>query len=725
MDNQNDSYLIRPAGRHILTIGSDLIQDEYAAIVELVKNAYDADSPDVIITFKIVEENKLVIIVEDHGHGMSRDIVINKWLVPSTDDKLKRSKSPKGRIMQGRKGVGRYAASILGTDLLMETVTENGKKTEVYLIWENFETADYLDQVEILVETHQTNEKQGTRLTMSGDSYYLDRWNEEEIKKLEFELKKLISPISQNMTQMNARSEFEIKLKFENFWEDEELNCIKEIKPFPIFDLYDYRISGNVNVDGIGHLNFHNQKAKNTVIESIEFNYNQPTHCGNLAFDIRVYDREKEAIDVLIQRGLKDEYGNYVGKLQARQLLNTSNGIGVYRNGFRIRPLGDPDFDWLKLNEARVQNPSRKIGSNQVIGIVQIESEGYSHLEEKSARDGLKENRAYKHLKEITEEIIKELENRRFIYRKKAGLSRVAIKVEEQLEKLFNYEDIKGSIQKTLKESNTNDETAQKILQIISNKEEKNNHIVEDIRRTFAIYQGQATLGKIMNVVLHEGRRPLNYFKNQIPNLEFWTKSFTENTNSKSLEKILQLAEGLGKNAKIFVNLFGRLDPLAAGKRGAKHQFNLCNAIETSSKVFEHELSDHEIDIQVRCPSGIELYGWEEDLYVIITNLLDNSIFWMINKPRDIKQISIEVIEDKNKFQYMDIKDTGPGIEKKLLENQLIFDPEFSTRNKGSGLGLSIAGEAASRNNLELIALESENGAYFRLQLKNGDENND
>jgi len=55
-------------------------------------------------------------------------------------------------------------------------------------------------------------------------------------------------------------------------------------------------------------------------------------------FDIRVYDREKEAIDALISRGLN------VGKREARQLLNDYNGIGIYRYGFRIRPLGDPEF---------------------------------------------------------------------------------------------------------------------------------------------------------------------------------------------------------------------------------------------------------------------------------------------------------------------------------------------------------------------------------------------
>jgi len=50
---KSKTFLIRPAGRHILTIGRDLIQDRYAAIVELVKNAYDADSPDVNIKFKV------------------------------------------------------------------------------------------------------------------------------------------------------------------------------------------------------------------------------------------------------------------------------------------------------------------------------------------------------------------------------------------------------------------------------------------------------------------------------------------------------------------------------------------------------------------------------------------------------------------------------------------------------------------------------------------------
>ena len=55
----------------------------------------------------------------------------------------------------------------------------------------------------------------------------------------------------------------------------------------------------------------------------------------------------------LFSRGLRDGSGRDLGKAEAKRLLDAYNGIGVYRNGFRIRPLGDPDFDWLELNKRR------------------------------------------------------------------------------------------------------------------------------------------------------------------------------------------------------------------------------------------------------------------------------------------------------------------------------------------------------------------------------------
>lgn len=90
-------------------------------------------------------------------------------MVPSTKDKLERKTSPNGRVMRGRKGVGRYAASVLGTDLLLETVSTDGEKTTVFIEWDSFENAEYLDDVEVLIESGSSNEPTGTRLTITGD----------------------------------------------------------------------------------------------------------------------------------------------------------------------------------------------------------------------------------------------------------------------------------------------------------------------------------------------------------------------------------------------------------------------------------------------------------------------------------------------------------------------------------------------------------------------------
>ena len=78
---KKELYSIRPAGRHIFTIGRDLIQDRYAAIVELVKNSYDADSLYVNVIFKASSDRQnYLITIEDNGHGMTRDTVIKSMV---------------------------------------------------------------------------------------------------------------------------------------------------------------------------------------------------------------------------------------------------------------------------------------------------------------------------------------------------------------------------------------------------------------------------------------------------------------------------------------------------------------------------------------------------------------------------------------------------------------------------------------------------------------------
>ena len=715
------TYKIKPAGRHLLTIGRDLIQDNYAAVVELVKNAYDADSPDVQLEFMMSPlHSGYSIVISDHGHGMSRDDVVNKWMVPSTEDKFERRKSPSGRTMQGSKGVGRYAASILGTELLLETVSVAGEKTTVHFAWKDFESAKYLDDVEIRLETTEVSEPSSTRLTINGDDEFLGEWDQKRFEKLQFELKKLKSPVD----TVFKNNEFRINLRISGFPGVEDIDEV--IEPYLLFDLYDYKIAGKIGPDGKGKITYSSQKARNLSDEYIDFdikkevpfNFGKSTRYGNFKIDVRAFDRDNDAIESLIGRGLKEESGNYVGKNQARQLLNTYNGVGVYRNGFRIRPLGDADFDWLKLNARRAQNPSLHLGNNQVIGYVQIESDYWYDLEEKSARDGLKENAAFNRLKEVTLAVIRQLERRRFEYRRKAGLSRPAIKVERELGRLFSFDALKRNIRRQLTEDGCNQPTIDRIIEIVGQVEKDKDRDAYEIRQALRVYQGQATLGKILNVIVHEGSQPLSYFRNQIPNLRYWRERFQETGDLGKLEKMLSIADGVEENMEIFVKLFGRLNPLAAGKRAAKKPLELKKTIENTLSVFENEMKSEDVSTEIRGTDSFKFSAWSQDIYVIFTNLIDNSLYWMSQKKGTKRQIKIELVTDGNSLSHIDYRDSGPGIEPCLIENVVIFEPEFSTKPDGTGLGLAIASEAAERNGLELKAFTSDEGAYFRLQPK-------
>lgn len=733
-------YKIRPAGRHIITIGRDLIKDKYAAIVELVKNAYDADSKSCIISLLPFEKEIIIndesvltkgikVIVSDTGHGMTFETVTEKWMVPSTDDKLVREISPKGRIMQGKKGIGRYSASMIGDDMVLQTIDKTGDLTTLYLIWKDFEEAKYLEDVDVLIENFKTTRSSGTEIIMVGDENHLNDWDEKQLKNLKSELKKLIPPIDKEVNKIDDDTEnFKITLQLGKFPFENYSNYKEDIEPYPLFELFDYRISGVVTNEGNANLKFENKRIKNSPPEILrEFKIllnqvkekNTQSYCGDVNVDFRVFDRDPSSIDGLIERGLKDPHtGDAVGKREARLILDTFNGIGVYRKGFRIRPLGDAGFDWLSLDNQRIQNPSVRIGSDQVIGFIHIESEKESGLEEKSARDGIRESPEYFGLIEIAQQVLKELENRRFAYRQSVGLGRSHRDVNDKINKLYSFKDLQEKINKELDSLGIEEEKREKINKIISEKEDKNNKIANELKQVIALYQGQATVGKIVNVVLHEGRKPLGYFKNQIPLISEWTNELKSNYSPDLLDKIINRLSVIGEQGNIFIKLFGKLDPLSAKRRDNKKDFTIRTVIENVSDVFLSELNSQNIKVNIDCDNDLTAFGWKEDFYIAFTNLVDNSIYWLQNIENKDKIINFKVFEEDD-ILIIEYRDNGPGIEKQFIESEIIFEPEWSNKTgSGSGLGLAISGEAIDRNDGVLKAIHSEEGAFFKIEIK-------
>ena len=138
------------------TLGSELISNDAVAVIELVKNSYDAEANRVLIKFVgPLLPGKGRIEIFDDGFGMTLDVVRGTWMEPATPSKRQNTSSgSKGRRVLGEKGIGRFATMRLASEL--ELVTRaRGSDQEIYGIfdWTQFEDDQkYLDEVLILTE---------------------------------------------------------------------------------------------------------------------------------------------------------------------------------------------------------------------------------------------------------------------------------------------------------------------------------------------------------------------------------------------------------------------------------------------------------------------------------------------------------------------------------------------------------------------------------------------
>ena len=735
------TYKIRPAARLIHTIGSDLIGDSYAALVELVKNSYDADATKVDIIFKYTEidnEQALIISIKDDGHGMDFDTVINKWLVPATNDKLKRKVSKNGsRTLQGRKGIGRFAASILGQEMTLSTVDANGEKSEAVIDWRIFKTDEFLENIELLIEKKETQEASGTDILIiakdekyeeivideNGDEKVIEKidtklsyWNRDTLNQLVSELRKLISPFNESI-----EDKFKINLSFKNSpFKDIDDNI--KIETYPIIKYYDYRVSGTISDKGKANLLFENNVNPEVVqTEKIEKNLEiseSSKFCGEVKIDFRVFDREPEAIENLINKGLINPVSKVLmGKREARNQLNEVYGVNIYKNSFRIRPYGNKGVDWLGLDKSRVQSFADRVSNNQIVGFVTIQSEEASGLEEKSARDGLKENEFYSGLVELSQKALSELEERRYGFRLKSKKSRgETSKIQDKINTLFSLTDVKSSIGKTLSEFKIDENAIDEIENILTKEEAKKAELKEEIEKTIAIYQGQATLGKIVNFILHEGRKPLQFFNSETKIMERYLKFYRAQPTEEDYERLVKSINGFKMNSKFISTLFKRISPLAKLKREKKSDFSVIRVINESLDVFKSSIEEANIKIDIVGDERVEIFGWSEDLYIALTNLIENSVYWLGISKTVEKKIVIEVIQNKDSV-IIDYKDTGPGLTDLEIESGAIFEPGYSKKIEGTGLGLAIAGEASDRLNGELSARKSDNGVNFQIEI--------
>ncbi|WP_291950038.1 sensor histidine kinase [Campylobacter sp.] len=721
---------IRPEARLIKTIGEDLIKNPYAAVVELIKNSYDADSEIVTISIELTNEyvydkkqEFLKFTIEDDGEGMSLETIKNTWMVPATSYKVNKQYSfKKKRVVQGKKGIGRYASAILGNFLRITTTDLNSMTSIIEIDWKQFDDGKFLDEINIPYECNRTNLKSGTKIEIysSVEVYYDEinqqyqdkiNWNKVQNDLLFKELRKLLVPTNK------SNETFEIRFSTNGLEKFKIKDQNEKIESFPLLDSYDYRIKGKISSSGKCLLFYENKNFENSN-EKIEFELPDDIKniCGNIEIDLRVFDLDSDVIQNFVNKQKDKE--EKLGKSEFKSLIKDLSGIGIYRNLFRIRPYGDHDFDWLGLNARRVNNPTMSISTNQVAGFVNIESENKSNLIEKSDREGLKENKNYDNLKKILLKVLSEVESRRYEFRKNTKRGRVvANNIKDTIRDVFSFDDVNNKISVILHKANIDTHIIEKVQFELKQEEIKKNNGLKNIEEVLAMYEAHAALGKLVLYVLHEGRKPMQIIGLKLNNLKKSLQNFIKTKNENIGQDIKKYNEDSLSQLEKLSNLFKRLDPLMITRLSRRKEVNLYQNALNNYKLFKEILKRENIDFEIQCKNKeLFIYGRDEDLYIIYSNLIENSLYWFQTTKQIQKKITISIYRDNNYF-YIDYKDNGMGVKKEHVN--LIFDPGFSTKPEGgTGIGLTIVGQAVSRNDGEIKYIRADEGVYFKICFK-------
>lgn len=708
---------LRPRARIIRTIGDQLISGPDAALIELVKNAYDADSP--YVKIKIIPKNPDnpggLLVVQDRGHGMSYDDVVERWFEPATNEKQVRRHSPGNRLMLGEKGIGRFAVSRLGGKTKLISFAEVSEceftRVIVRIKWKEFSSDRYLEDIDIPIKQLKLRGNRfntGVKLKISE---LRDVWTRKRIESLVRELRRLASP-DDGGEEFNIHLDLsEISVKNSGFdgvallkelntdvtAENVEIEDHTVIIPFKVQEHADYKLSGEFSPKGSFTGSFIICKGDN-VLQTIDVPAPpcepDELECGPLNVQINVYDRETDSISDLFKRmGLDFDR---IGIRAARKILNDNAGIAIFRNGFRIRPYGEPENDWLELERQRVQYPTKKLGSSQVSGRVEIANERISHLVERSSREGLEHNGALDRLKKLITGVLLHVEDRRLDFREKAGLSRKASGDVGQVKTLASLQAVSKAVNKLPAEHR------ELIKKAISRDSDALTASLEEIDAYQKLLQSRASLGLVVAQVIHEGRRILNPMSTAAKSL-FEHKGFLLEKSKQGdifRKQFPEYAAVLGEGTRDLSRLFKRLDPVSGRRRGKPSGFAIREIVLSSIALFKSQLTDNNINTEVEVHRSAMVFGYIEDYQSALMNIIENAIYWLASSAQKSHNISISHISMRGSERLL-VSNDGPEIDDGYIHR--LFQAGFSLKSNGTGLGLAIAREACRASKGDLL----------------------
>lgn len=700
-------------------LGIQNFTNKESAILELVKNSFDAQAEELNIYF---EKNK--IIITDDGIGMNAEDIKKYWMHigKSTKGYISYDRNNKERVLSGSKGIGRFALSRLGEYISIYSKKNNDNP----ILWETDWNTSLLE--EIFNESFERIDI-GTKIIIEN---LRDPWNEISINKL-----------TQYLSRTYKSNLMKIYIHYNN----------------KIFTVENYFSEAILGVNYLAKISlFYNSKNRNLLcqIESDEFKEEAQNYCKNLSItnfkkEINMFDELKNNKDLNIDINSLDSQLNVLGNFSAefyfilkpkkkdndRFLYKDrdsshfyDSGVILYRNSFSLSSY-DGSKDWIGFSKRARKSPataihptgSWRVRDNNMAGKVEIDKEENGMLKDLSNRQGIEENEYYNIFllilskglaifEKYRQSLIREINKKNDIDENfEDDVINKILKEPEEIKKMNSSEII--SLAESIKKIKNN--TEQLKIKIID--------IEEKYTYDFRILNTLSTSGLKATSIAHDLENDNNFIVTNSDNLikalkscEVWEIVNDPENNkfeNRSVPKLIEKNKEINKKLSQFMSCI-----LEDSKKSKfiKKEIRVFNFLEKLKNNWERDYS--RIKIELELEEDIILYTGEDLLKVIFDNLILNSF----QQNKDLKDIKINIYVKKeiNRLKII-YQDFGKGLDKKYQEDPFrILEVHETNRIDGHGLGMWIVDNTIRFTLGEIISIGNNKEGGFKIEFTFG-----
>lgn len=698
--------------RLLTMLGEQLIKNERVALVELVKNAYDADATRVLVDFRGFADDfkpgpNASIVITDNGIGMTEELVRTAWMNPATPSKklvkINEPKTTLGRVLQGEKGIGRFATFKLGSEVTLVT-RASGKPHETTLVVDisvldegseidESVTIDlFLEDLPALLDVTEPSVFNGAEIIESihGTQLAIARirssWNKRLVEGAFVDLDRLQPLMWADEAEARIKSDFEViflrdgvdleygKQRTEEFEAALERAVLEvrngrfdpESRAFA-FALNGRDVSLSIDDAEVRALKPFKDRFLKDGDKDLPLDTTAQPECGPFTFEFYIFDRASDA-----------PTANALDADQRK--LVTDHRIYLYRDGIRVYPYGDPDDDWLEIDVDRgVESAGRTLSNDQTVGYVEITQSGNPQLRDKTSREGLIDaGAAIADFKALIKTVLRylrkqyqphldgktrakrhDLQQHRIdrhiqALRKETDLPRAAVKHLDDLEKALSAERELSSMQMARTEQ---------LAGVGLSVETASHDLI--LAGTEALRSGRQVVAELKLLDLVD--QPVYMMATQlVARLEFISTRFRD-------------VQGL------FVST-----------RQKQSEQDIVKALKRVRSIYARLHDEKGIELEIDPGASLRAQSTEAAVLQLLINLIDNATHWLMSKlmhPGE-KRVIRAFTPDADTLV---ITDNGPGV--KEHDAPYIFEPFYSGKGEeGKGLGLYIARQNGLRS---------------------------